>query len=215
VDTLAAAWQWIVANRSDFDKALAIHVEYSLVSLAIGVAICVPLGILVARSRLVSLIAINLFSTVRVIPSVAILFLAVPILGFTFRSTLVALTVLACPPILVNTAAGFASIDAAVVESARGVGMSEWQVLRRVETPLATPIVLAGIRIAALEVVASATLATFIGGGGLGDIITQGLSNQQFEVILAGAIPVALLALSAEVLFSGLQRVLTPAGVAG
>jgi osmoprotectant transport system permease protein len=89
--------------------------------------------------------------------------------------------------------------------------MSAWQVLRRIELPLALPVVMAGIRTAGLEVIASAILATFIGGGGLGDIITQGLNNQQLEVLLAGAIPVALMALCAEVLFSGLQRIITPA----
>ena len=91
------------------------------------------------------------------------------------------------------------------------MGMSAWQVLRQIELPLALPVVMAGIRTAGLEVIASAILATFIGGGGLGDIITQGLSNGQIEVLLAGAIPVALMALCAEVLFSGLPRIITPA----
>jgi osmoprotectant transport system permease protein len=211
MDALGAVWQWIRDNQSDFDTALTQHVEYVLLSLAIGVTICVPLGIAASRSRLVSLSAINAVGTARAIPSIAVLFLAVPFLGFRFQAALVALTILACPPILVNTSAGFSGVEPAIVEAARGMGMSAWQVLRRIELPLALPVVMAGIRTAGLEVIASAILATFIGGGGLGDIITQGLSNGQIEVLLAGAIPVALMALCAEVLFSGLQRIITPA----
>ena len=211
MDALGAVWQWIRDNQSDFDTALTQHVEYVLLSLAIGVMICVPLGIAASRSRLVSLSAINAVGTARAIPSIAVLFLAVPFLGFRFQAALVALTILACPPILVNTSAGFSGVEPAIVEAARGMGMSAWQVLRQIELPLALPVVMAGIRTAGLEVIASAILATFIGGGGLGDIITQGLSNGQIEVLLAGAIPVALMALCAEVLFSGVQRIITPA----
>ncbi len=210
MESLGAAWQWIRDNRSSFDTALTQHVEYVLFSLAIAIVVCVPLGILASRSRLVSLSAVNLIGTARAIPSIAILFLAVPFLGFSFTAALVALTVLACPPILVNTSAGFNGVEPAVVEAARGMGMSGWQVLRRIELPLALPIVMAGVRTAGLEVIASAILATYIGGGGLGDIITQGLSNGQIEVLLAGAIPVALLALCAELLFGGLQRIISP-----
>jgi len=211
MDALGAAWQWIRANQSDFDTALTQQVEYVLLSLAIGIIICVPLGIAASRGRVVSHSARNGIVTARAIPSIAVLSLAVPFLGFQFQAALVALTVLACPPILVNTSAGFSGVEPAIVEAARGMGMSAWQVLMRIELPLALPVVMAGIRTAGLEVIASAILATFIGGGGLGDIITQGLSNGQIDVLLAGAIPVALLALCAELLFSGLQRLITPA----
>jgi osmoprotectant transport system permease protein len=213
MDALGAAWLWIRANQSDFDTALTKHVEYVLLSLVIGIIICVPLGIAASRNRLVSLSAINAIGTARAIPSIALLFLAVtvPFLGFQFQTALAALTVLACLPILVNTSAGFSGVEPAIVEAARGMGMSAWQVLMRIELPLALPVVMAGIRTAGLEVIASAILATFIGGGGLGDIITQGLSNNQIDVLLAGAIPVALMALCAELLFSGLQRLITPA----
>ncbi|HZS91274.1 MAG TPA: ABC transporter permease [Chloroflexota bacterium] len=206
MDALGAAWQYALANRDQLIGAVVVQVELSLFALLTGVALCVPLGILATRNRLVSLATINLFGTARAIPSIAILFLAIPFLGFGFTPSLVALAVLACPPILVNTNAGFMGVAPPVVEAARGMGMNPWQVLLRVELPLALPVVLAGVRTAALEVIASATLATFIAGGGLGDIITQGLGNQRVDVLLAGAIPVALLALLAEVLFSGLQR---------
>jgi osmoprotectant transport system permease protein len=120
----------------------------------------------------------------------------------------VALTVLAFPPILINTEAAFRGVDAAVVEAARGMGMSARQVLWRVEVPLATPVVVAGLRTAAVDVFASATLASFIGGGGLGDFIARGFALFDPAIMLVGAVPVAVLTLGAEVMLAGVQRAL-------
>jgi len=195
VGYLTGAWAYILNNWGDWSAALVRQIQYSLLSLVIAMAICIPLGILASRSRIVSFGAVNLFGTARSIPSIAILFLMIPIIGFGFTPVLIALIVLACPPILVNTLAGFAGVDPAVVEAARG---------------MALPVVLAGVRTAALEVIASATLATFVAGGGFGDFITQGIDNGKIEIALAGALPVALIALCAEALFSGLQRVVSP-----
>jgi len=210
VSYLTGAWTYILNNWGDWSAALVRQIQYSVLSLVIAMIICIPLGVLASRNRIVSFGAVNLFGTARSVPSIAILFLMIPIIGFGFTPVLIALIILACPPILVNTLAGFAGVDAAVVEAARGMGMSEWQVLRRIELPLALPVVLAGVRTAALEVIASATLATFVAGGGFGDFITQGIDNGKIEIALAGALPVALLALCAEVLFGGLQRVISP-----
>lgn len=221
MDYLGQAWQFAVANWSGADgvnnvsMALFQHVEYVLLSLSIAVVICVPLGILAARSRVASFLTINIFGTIRAIPSIAVLFLALPVLGpylgYDFGPALIALTILACPPILVNTSAGFRGIDPAVVEAARGMGMSPMQVLWKVETPLALPVVLAGVRTSTLEVIASATLAIFIGGGGLGLFIEEGLPNQDIARLLVGAVPIAVLALFAEVMFSIAQRFFSPA----
>ncbi len=145
-------------------------------------------------------------SSLRVIPSLAILFLAVPYLGLGFYPALIALAILASPPILINTDAGFRNVDAAVTEAARGMGMGERQVFWRVEVPLALPIVVAGVRTAAVDVFASATLAAFIGGGGLGDFIARGFALFNPPVMLVGAIPVAVLTLSAEGVLAGVQR---------
>src|SRR5690606_11388531 len=127
-----------------------------------------------------------------------------------FRPALFALTLLAFPPILINVYAGIRNVDSAVVEAAYGMGMLPSQVLRQIELPLALPAMLAGIRIAAVEVIASATLAAFIGGGGLGDFITRGFALLEPRIMLVGAIPVALLALFSEALFSSAQRWLSP-----
>jgi osmoprotectant transport system permease protein len=148
----------------------------------------------------------NIFNAFRVIPSLAILFLALPYLGLGYLPSLVALTVLAFPPVLINTYAGLRGVDAAVVEAAFGMGMAPYQVLRQVEIPLAVPTILAGVRTAAVEVISSATLASFIGGGGLGDFITRGFALYDVRIMLVGAIPVALLALASEALLSSLQR---------
>jgi osmoprotectant transport system permease protein len=205
---LEAALHYALANRAVFWQSLAIHVRLSLVALAIGTIVCVPLGIYVARRRPLGAELLAAFSALRVVPSLAVLFLAVPYLGLGFYPALVALTLLACPPILINTDAGFRSVDPAVVESARAMGMDPRQVLWRVEVPLAMPVLVAGVRTATVEVFASATLAAFIGGGGLGDFIARGFALFDPAIMLVGAIPVAILTLGAEGLLAGLQRLL-------
>jgi osmoprotectant transport system permease protein len=202
------AYQYFVHDQGRFWRAFGQHLTLSLAALSIAVAVCVPLGLWIARRVRVAQIAINGFNALRVLPSLVILFLTLPYLGVGFRPALVALTVLAFPPVLINTYAGLRGVDRAVSEAARGVGMSSWQSLQRVELPLAAPAIVAGIRVASVEVIASATLASFIGGGGLGDYITRGFALNETPIMLVGAVPVALLALASEGLFGGLQRVL-------
>jgi osmoprotectant transport system permease protein len=203
-----AAFRYAVENRAMFWLAVSTHVRLSLLALAIGCLLSIPLGVYVARRRLLAPQVLGLFSSLRVVPSLAILFLAVPYLGLGFYPALVALAVLACPPILINTEAGFRGVDPAVVEAARGVGMDGRQVLWRVEAPLALPVVVAGVRTAAVDVFASATLAAFIGGGGLGDFIARGFALLDTSVMLVGAVPVMVLTLGAEAVLAGAQRVL-------
>ena len=206
---LADAWRYALDNWQTVLSAIETQLQLSATALVIALVLCLPLGVVAARSRWISILSVNLFGTARVIPSIAILFLALPYLGLGFRPALIALTVLACPPILVNTSAGFSGVDSAIVEAAQGMGMNALQVLWRVELPLALPVVLAGIRTATVEVIASATLATFIGGGGLGDFISQGFATNDTRLLLVGAVPVAVLALAAEVVLGGLQRAFT------
>jgi len=205
---LEAALRYALTNSEVFWQALAVHIRLSLAALVIGAAVCVPLGVYAARHRPLGAELLATFSGLRVVPSLAVLFLAVPYLGLGFYPALVALTLLACPPILINTDAGFRGVDPAVVESAQGMGMDPRQVLWRVEVPLAAPVVVAGLRTATVEVFASATLAAFIGGGGLGDFIARGFALFDPAIMLVGAIPVAILTLSAEGVLAGLQRLL-------
>jgi osmoprotectant transport system permease protein len=127
-------------------------------------------------------------------------------LGTGFRPSLLALAVLAFPPVIINTYAGMRDVSRPIVEAAYGMGMESAQVLRQVELPLALPAIIAGIRTAAVEVISSATLAAFIGGGGLGDFITRGFALYDPKIMLVGAVPVALLALASEAILGGLQR---------
>jgi osmoprotectant transport system permease protein len=203
---LLEAYQYALGHQSRFWTAAGVHLQLSLAALAISVLVAVPLGIWIARHVAVAQYVINAVSALRLIPSLAILFLALPYLGLGFRPALVALTVLALPPVLINTYAGVRNVDRAVVEAAYGMGMAPAQVLRQVELPLARPAILAGVRTAAVEVISSATLAAFIAGGGLGDFITLGFQQFDPAIMLVGAVPVALLSLGAEALLGGLQR---------
>ena len=203
---LIAAYQYLLENQADFWENVVTHLRLSFSALAIALVLCVPLGILAARRQRVGQAIINGANALRVVPSLAILFLALPYLGLGFRPSLVALTVLACPPILINTYAGFRAIDRAVVEAAYGMGMAGRQVLRQIELPLALPVMLAGIRLATVEVIASATLAAFIAGDGLGNFIQIGFAVRRPDIMLVGTIPIAMLALLADALLAGLQR---------
>lgn len=200
--------EYFLENQRMFWSQAGAHVWLSAVALLIGILVCVPIGIWISRYVRVAQYVINVFNAVRVLPSLVILFLALPYLGLGPRPALVALTVLAFPPILINTYAGLRNVDRSTIEAARGMGMSGFQTLRRIELPLALPAIIAGIRIAAVEVIASATLAAFIGGGGLGSFVTRGFALNDPGIMLVGAVPVALLALLSDLSLGGLQRTL-------
>lgn len=204
------ALDFVRHNPALFWTAVRVHLSLSLLSLTVAVLLCVPLGIAAAKYTMVSIAAVNLFGLGRIIPSLAILALALPYLGMGFKPSLIALSLLACPPVLLNTHAGFKKIDPAIIEAAYGMGMDARTVALKVELPLALPAIMAGIRIAAVEVVASAALASIIGGGGLGDFIIAGINLASNSMIMVGAIPVALMALAFDLFFSAIERLCTP-----
>lgn len=210
IELLQEAYRYAVENQGEFQFALLQHVRLVAVALGISILLCVPLGIWTARSRTAAVTIINLVNGLRVIPSLAVLFLAIPYFGLSFTAAAVALTLLALPPVLINTDAAYRTIEPAIREAARGMGMTANQILWRVETPLALPVMITGVRTAATEVIASATLAAFIGSGGLGLYVVRGFALFDSAILLVGAIPVALLTLCAELLLSGLQRRLAP-----
>jgi len=213
MDLIGETIEYALLHQQELWQALVRHLELVGVALTIAIAVCIPLGIWTSRSRVAAATVINAFNTLRVIPSLAVLFLAIPYFGLSFTSAAIALTLLALPPILVNTDTAFRTIDPAIREAATGMGMSPGQILRRVEIPLALPIVLAGIRTATTEVIASATLAAFIGSGGLGRFVVLGFGMFDSAILLAGAIPVALLTLLAEAGLGTLQRLAEPPGL--
>ena len=208
------AWAYVQANPDLFSGALAQHLALSGAALAVGIALAVPLGVVLSRLPAgPGQGVLRLVNALRTVPNLAVLALALPFLGVGFAPSLAALTILAVPPVLTNTYAGIRGVDRDAVEAARGMGMTPAGMLRRVELPLVVPILFAGIRTAAVQVVAGATLAAFIGGGGLGDFITAGIAMSDGRLLLVGAVPVALLALATEAAFGRLERRLTSSGL--
>jgi osmoprotectant transport system permease protein len=202
-----------VFARPDFPEKLREHVVLSLVALLVAVAIAMPVALMIRNTRVGAAIAINIGNVGRAVPSLAILALALPLLGIGFASALVALTALAIPPILINASTGLREVNKDVIDAARGMGLSGGQILTRIQLPIAAPVIFAGIRTSAVQTVASATLATFIGAGGLGDLIVEGLQRRGPEILLAGAIAVAILAIITEIGFGALERAFTPRGL--
>ena len=202
-----------VYARPDFPEKLREHVVLSLVALLVAVAIAMPVALMIRNTRVGAAIAINIGNVGRAVPSLAILALALPLLGIGFASALLALTALAIPPILINASTGLREVNKDVIDAARGMGLSGGQILTRIQLPIAAPVIFAGIRTSAVQTVASATLATFIGAGGLGDLIVEGLQRRGPEILLAGAIAVAILAIITEIGFGALERAFTPRGL--
>jgi osmoprotectant transport system permease protein len=193
------------------------HISISFTAVAIAILIALPIGLAIGHTGRGRFLAVSVANLGRAIPSFAILSITfqlvlsfAPEVAFGFVPTVVALTLLAIPPILTNSYVGVEEVDADIVEAARGMGMSGVQVLRRLEVPLAVPFILAGIRTAAVQVVATATLAALIAGGGLGRYIIDGFAQGDEGMLLAGAVLVAILAILTEVLFAGIQRAVTP-----
>jgi osmoprotectant transport system permease protein len=176
------------------------HVQLCAVSTALAVATAVPAGITATRPGLRRLASPLLFlaNVGQSVPTVAVLALAFSVTGIGFRTAVIGLWAYSLLPVLRNTVAGLAGVDPDAVEAARGMGMSPAQVLVRVELPLARPVILAGIRTAAVVNVGTAALATFVGAGGLGDLITTGLDNQRDRILYTGAALTALLALTVD-----------------
>jgi osmoprotectant transport system permease protein len=183
------------------------HVGLSAAALGIACALAVPLALWLGHVGRGGPLAVNLANTGRAVPTFAVLVLAIGPLGFGPASTLTALVLFAVPPILTNGYVGMREVDRDVVEAAKGVGLSPWQVVRTVELPLAVPLLLTGIRLAAVQVIATATIAALVAGGGLGNIILLGFGTQDQAAVVAGALLVAAVALATELLFVVLARV--------
>ena len=197
-------------HGADYIQMVLEHLNVSILSLAAAILIAVPLGIACSRSPLLEKISVGVSGILRIIPSLAVLVVCVPILGTGALPAVVALTVLAIPPILINTALGFRSAPADVLEAARGMGMDERLVFFKIKVPLAFPVSFAGVRTAASEVVASATLAAYIGAGGLGQIIFTGLGLMRTDLLVIGGASVAALSLLMGMLLSAIDRRMRP-----
>lgn len=186
------------------------HIYISAIALALGVLIAVPLGVALTRCPKIAKIIIGIASVLQTIPSLALLALMIPLFGIGKLPAVVALFIYSLLPILSNTYEAVKDVSPSLKDAAKGMGMTPMQSIIQVELPMASPVIMAGIRLAAVYTVSWATLASYIGAGGLGDFIFNGLGLFQPDLIIGGTIPVTILALAVDYLFGVLEKKLTP-----
>jgi osmoprotectant transport system permease protein len=212
------AWDWLTqaANwhgQGSIPYQFAAHIGYSALALLIAAAIGVPAGIAIGHySRGAAQVA-GLANASRAIPTLGLLILLFHYLTFSSLTWLLPLVALAVPPILVNAYEGVTGVDPQVKDAAKGMGMTTWQQVTRVEAPMALPLILTGLRTAAVFVVATATIAAYIGLGGLGRFIMDGLASSDYAPVAGGALLVVILAVLVLAVFAVLSRLLVPAGL--
>ena len=198
--------QYFQSNSGQYWQYVGQHLFLTLVTLAISMVIALPLGYLGSRLKPVASFCVAFAQVLRIIPSLALLFLLIPVIGTGMVPALIALVVLALPPLLINTILGFNEVSPLYKEVGTALGMTSRQLRRQIEIPLALPYVLNGIKLAIVEIIASATLATYIGAGGLGTLIFTGLGLYDMTYIVIGAVSVAALSLGAMLGFDFLIR---------
>jgi osmoprotectant transport system permease protein len=189
-------------------------IKLSLTALGLATLAGLVLGVICAKvGRVASFLVITVSNLGRTVPTFALIALILALTGLGFWPAALGLFLLGIPPILLNTFTGVKEVDPGAVEASRGMGFTALQVLGRVELPMAMPLIFAGIRTSSVQIIATAALAGLVGAGGLGVIVSSGLSNNQDDVILAGAIPITILAALSELVFGGAERLATPRGL--
>lgn len=195
ISLLAETWAFLLSNSNRFFDLLGRHLELVVVSELLAIVIAVPLGILATRNDCVNMVVSGGGNVAQTVPTLAVIALVFPLLGLGFLPSVVGLFTYSLLPILTNTIAGIESVSESTVDAARGMGMTDWEILRKVRLPLASPVIFAGIRTSTVLNVGAAYLAFFIGGGGLGVWVIGGIKLFSTTQVLAGAIPGALLAI--------------------
>jgi osmoprotectant transport system permease protein len=199
------------ANEGDTLLRLILeHIGLSLISLGLGVLVAVPLGIILSQFPKIANVVIGIASVLQTVPTLALLALMVPLLGVGAMPAIVALFIYSLLPILRNTYLGMADVDPNLLVAAKGMGMSTGQVIQKVQLPMAVPVIMAGIRLSAVYVIAWTTIASYIGGGGLGDFIFNGLQTYRQDLIFGGTIPVIIIAIVMDFGFGYLEKRLSP-----
>jgi osmoprotectant transport system permease protein len=196
---------WLADHPQAFETAVSRHIALSGTALAAAMALALPLALVLVRWHRAAGAVIAAVNVLRTIPSLALLAAALPLIGTGFLPAVIALTLYGLPAILINTHTALREVDPDVVEAGLGQGMTGRQVMRRIRIPLGLPVIFAGIRTAAVQIVSAATLAAFIGGGGLGELITAGMGTLNIAELLLGALAVAALAMATELIFAGLE----------
>jgi osmoprotectant transport system permease protein len=214
MSTFAHAFTFFGHNLGLMREKTLAHLAISFASIGVAMAISIPIGVWLGHIHRGSFLAINVSNIGRALPSLAVISIGLGILGIGFTNVLVALVVLAGPVMLTNAYVAVDAVDRSAVQAANAMGMRPWQVLLRVEIPLALPLIFAGIRTATVYVVATATLATFAGGGGLGDIIVNEPTYGTAGVV-AGSLTITVLAFAIDGLLAIVQRLVTPVPLRG
>lgn len=187
--------EYFRTDWKEYSSLLLGHIGISLLAVILAVLIAVPLGVIAYRNNTLKAVTEGIFGVLRIVPSLAILIILIPVMGTGILPSVIALTILAVPPVLMNTVEAFRGLPYAMIEAAKGMGMNAVQAFIKVKLPLAFPLVFAGIRTATVEVIASATLASYIGAGGLGDLIFTGLALLRYSLLIIGGGSVAILSL--------------------
>jgi osmoprotectant transport system permease protein len=216
--SLRDVWRWYTTGAhwrgpGGIPHRVEEHIAMSAAAVLAALLISLPIGLAIGHTGRGAVVGVNLANIGRAIPSFAILVIGAELLHIGAEPAFFALLALAIPPIVTNTSVAIREVDADAREAARGMGMTGWQVLRSVELPLAVPLVMAGVRTAGVQVVATATLAAVVAWGGLGRFIIDGISQQDGGQLVGGALLVVLLSLLTEVALGALQQFLTPAGI--
>src|SRR5690349_19861582 len=225
MDFAASVIAWLSApehwtGSDGIPNRIGEHLLIATLTTLAAVALALPFGVLAGHTGRGGFITINLANLGRALPSLALLALMFPLalsrrLGFGFWPTFLALVPLGIPPVLTNSYVAVRGVDSDVVEAARGMGLHERQVLRQVELPIAAPLIIAGVRNAAVALVATATLGSLVAGGGLGRYNVDGIARQEYPRVFVGAVLVALLSIAVELAFGAFERLSVSAGVRG
>ncbi|NLC54347.1 MAG: ABC transporter permease [Erysipelothrix sp.] len=201
---------FLIENFSQLTLKIFEHLSISMMALVLGVLFAVPLGLLVSRSKKISNLTIGISSVLQTVPSLALLAIMVPIFGVGKLPAVLALFIYSLLPILRNTVLGMESVNKDIVDAAKGMGLTPIQIILKVQVPLSVGVIMSGIRLSAIYVVAWTSLAAYIGAGGLGEFIFNGLNNFNFKMIIAGTIPITLMALLFDGLLGMLENKLNP-----
>jgi osmoprotectant transport system permease protein len=204
---IAGHWQLILSRTGE-------HVYLAFAAVGLACLVGIPLGLLITRNKKIANAIISIANVLQTVPSLAMFALLIPLVGIKDKNAIVALFLYALLPIIKNTYIGIRNVDQSVIEAAKGMGMSRSQILYKVQTPLAVPVIMGGVRIAAVTGIGIATIATLIGAGGLGTLIYQGIGMGNTPMMFAGAIPAALLALLTDFVLGLFEKLLTSKGIA-
>lgn len=203
-------FNYFFARFEQVERLFLEHVEVTAISIALAVVIGLPLGIIITRNATLARIVLYVVGIIQTIPSIALFGFLIPVMGIGTKPAIVALVLYGQLPIIRNVYTGIKNVDPAMLEAARGMGMTGFQILWRVQIPASFSVILGGIRIATVALIGIATIASFIGAGGLGDMIFRGIATINFNMVLSGAIPVALLALATDYGLALLERSTDP-----